>query len=133
LKRRLEAYREQTAPLVDYYRWQGSLRTIDGMAPIDEVAQAIDQALAGPEAEKATGGAVKARKASESRANGRPAKVKAAKPKIGKPKIGKPKVGKSKTAAGKSARSKKTVARKGPAAAAGRRKAAARKSSKGKR
>ena len=24
LKRRLDAYREQTAPLVDYYRWQGS-------------------------------------------------------------------------------------------------------------
>ena len=27
LKRRVEAYREQTAPLVDYYRWQGTLRT----------------------------------------------------------------------------------------------------------
>ena len=24
LKRRVDAYREQTAPLVDYYRWQGT-------------------------------------------------------------------------------------------------------------
>jgi adenylate kinase len=45
LKRRIEAYREQTAPLVDYYRWQGALKTVDGMAPIAEVAQAIDLAL----------------------------------------------------------------------------------------
>jgi adenylate kinase len=45
LRRRLEAYREQTAPLVDYYRWQGTLRTVDGMAPIEAVAGAIDRAL----------------------------------------------------------------------------------------
>jgi adenylate kinase len=47
LKRRLEAYRDQTAPLVDYYGLEGSLRSIDGMAPIAEVARAIDLALAG--------------------------------------------------------------------------------------
>jgi adenylate kinase len=47
LKRRISAYRDQTAPLVDYYRWQGSLKTVDGMAEIPEVARAIDQALAG--------------------------------------------------------------------------------------
>src|SRR5437870_961704 len=47
LRRRLEAYREQTAPLVDYYRWQGTLKTVDGMASIPEVAKAIDEALAG--------------------------------------------------------------------------------------
>src|SRR5712671_5637406 len=45
LKRRLEAFREQTAPLVDYYRWQSALRSVDGMAPIAEVASAIDRAL----------------------------------------------------------------------------------------
>jgi len=46
LRTRIQAYREQTAPLVDYYRWQGTLKTVDGMAGIPEVARAIDQALA---------------------------------------------------------------------------------------
>jgi adenylate kinase len=45
LHKRLEAYREQTAPLIDYYRQQGVLRSVNGMAPISEVATAIDQAL----------------------------------------------------------------------------------------
>ena len=48
LKRRIDAYKEQTAPLVDYYRWQGTLRTVDGMQSIDKVAAAIDRALAEP-------------------------------------------------------------------------------------
>jgi len=46
LHRRLTAYREQTAPLIAYYRQHGTLHTVDGMAPIPEVAVAIDQALA---------------------------------------------------------------------------------------
>jgi adenylate kinase len=46
LKRRIEAYHEQTAPLVDYYRWQGPLKSVDGMAPIPVVASQIDRALA---------------------------------------------------------------------------------------
>jgi adenylate kinase len=45
LKRRLGAYREQTAPLIDYYGKKGALRTIDGMASIPEVGGAIDQIL----------------------------------------------------------------------------------------
>jgi adenylate kinase len=45
LKRRVDAYKEQTAPLVDYYRWQGTLRSVDGMAPIDEVEGAVHRAL----------------------------------------------------------------------------------------
>jgi adenylate kinase len=45
LHRRLSAYREQTAPLIDYYRREGILRTVDGMAPIAEVTAAIDKAL----------------------------------------------------------------------------------------
>ena len=52
LKTRIEAYREQTAPLVDYYRWQNALKSVDGMAPIEEVAKAIDRALAQPAAKK---------------------------------------------------------------------------------
>ena len=47
LKRRVEIYHEQTAPLVDYYRLEGALKTVDGMAAIPEVASAIDRALGG--------------------------------------------------------------------------------------
>ena len=36
----------QTAPLVDYYRGKGALRTVDGMASIADVAAAIGRALA---------------------------------------------------------------------------------------
>ncbi len=45
LRRRLDAYREQTAPLVDYYGKKGMLRTVDGMAPIEAVTEAIDRVL----------------------------------------------------------------------------------------
>lgn len=41
LQNRLDIYRAQTAPLLPYYRTQGSLRTVDGMLPISEVAQNI--------------------------------------------------------------------------------------------
>jgi adenylate kinase len=47
LHTRLKAYREQTAPLIAYYRQEGVLRTVNGMAAIPEVTVAIDQALAG--------------------------------------------------------------------------------------
>jgi adenylate kinase len=45
LRKRIEAYRVQTAPLVDYYRGQGVLGSVNGMAPIAEVAADIDQVL----------------------------------------------------------------------------------------
>jgi adenylate kinase len=45
LRTRIETYRAQTAPLVDYYRSQGALRTVNGTAPIAEVAVAIDRVL----------------------------------------------------------------------------------------
>jgi adenylate kinase len=45
LAKRLAAYRQQTAPLVAYYDNQGVLRTVDGMAPIAEVAGAVDRVL----------------------------------------------------------------------------------------
>jgi adenylate kinase len=46
LHTRLKAYREQTAPLIAYYRGQGVLRTVNGMAPIAEVTATIDKGLA---------------------------------------------------------------------------------------
>ena len=45
LPRRLAAYRNETAPLTSYYSLQGVLRTVDGMAPIDKVTAAIEQAI----------------------------------------------------------------------------------------
>ncbi len=45
LEKRVHAYRLQTAPLVSYYKERGALRTVDGMAPIPEVAAAIDRIL----------------------------------------------------------------------------------------
>ena len=45
LRRRILAYRDQTTPLTTYYRLQSVLRSIDGMAPIEEVSGAIDRTL----------------------------------------------------------------------------------------
>lgn len=42
---RLATYREQTAPVSDYYRGTGDLHTVDGMLGIDEVSRAIDDVL----------------------------------------------------------------------------------------
>ena len=49
LHKRLEAYRRQTAPLIAFYADKGILRTVDGMAEIEDVAKAIEQVLAGRE------------------------------------------------------------------------------------
>ncbi len=45
VKARLEAYHRQTAPLLPYYKARGVLKTVDGMAPIDEVAGQIENLL----------------------------------------------------------------------------------------
>ncbi len=42
---RLTAYREQTAPVSAYYASHGVLKTVDGMAPIDQVTAALDAIL----------------------------------------------------------------------------------------
>lgn len=42
---RLNAYNQQTAPLLPYYKDQGKLVEVDGMGAIDSVAAAIDGAL----------------------------------------------------------------------------------------
>ena len=44
-KTRLAAYNTQTAPLLPFYRAQGKLIEVDGMASIDAVAKSIDAAL----------------------------------------------------------------------------------------
>ena len=46
---RLAAYRNQTAPILPYYRARGILRSVDGMAEIDEVTREIEAVIAGGE------------------------------------------------------------------------------------
>ncbi len=41
LRTRIDAYREQTAPLVDYYRSQGTLKSVDGMPPISSIGRSM--------------------------------------------------------------------------------------------
>jgi adenylate kinase len=48
LKKRLDAYRAQTAPLIGYYARKGVLKTIDGMATIEEVSAAVRAVLEQP-------------------------------------------------------------------------------------
>ncbi|WP_386684231.1 adenylate kinase [Loktanella sp. R86503] len=45
LKTRLLAYYKQTSPLVGYYYARGDLRTVDGLASMDDVASQIKKAL----------------------------------------------------------------------------------------
>lgn len=42
---RLAAYHEQTAPILPYYKDKGMLKSVDGMADIDEVTRQIEAAL----------------------------------------------------------------------------------------
>jgi adenylate kinase len=53
LKGRLAAYRTQTAPLADYYAHKGMLKTVDGMAPVDDVTAALGAILSPAKAAKA--------------------------------------------------------------------------------
>lgn len=47
LKKRLDVYHAQTAPLIEYYATKGKLRSVDGMADVDEVARQIMEVLNG--------------------------------------------------------------------------------------
>ncbi|MCZ7466163.1 MULTISPECIES: adenylate kinase [Rhizobium/Agrobacterium group] len=44
-RKRLTEYREKTAPLSNYYSEQGELVTLDGMADVDAVTEAIENVL----------------------------------------------------------------------------------------
>jgi adenylate kinase len=45
VRARLKTYNSQTAPILPYYRDKGVLRTIDGMASIEEIAIQIETTL----------------------------------------------------------------------------------------
>ncbi len=106
LKGRLEAYRAQTAPLVDHYQAKGLLKAVDGMAAIDAVTAAINGILspaAGkPKARKA------ARKPARRKAVRKPARAKAKKP-------ARPKIKAGRARAAKSVKSRRKAGRSGGA------------------
>ncbi len=84
LSKRLESYRAQTEPLVDYYAEKRRLATIDGMEPIDEVTADIRRVLDAL-GETAKTGAARRRSAvrkpalkTKAKKSARPAKAKAA-------------------------------------------------------
>ena len=45
VQKRLSVYHEQTQPLIDYYKSQGILKTVDGTRPMDDVFAAIVEIL----------------------------------------------------------------------------------------
>lgn len=45
MKTRLKAYREQTAPILPYYQGKGALKSIDGMAAMNDVFKALEKTL----------------------------------------------------------------------------------------
>lgn len=47
VRNRLLAYYKETSPLIGYYFAKGKLKSIDGMAPIEQVTQEIERLLAG--------------------------------------------------------------------------------------
>lgn len=55
-KARLNAYHAQTAPVADYYEKHALLKTVDGMAPVEAVAKAIEQVLATVSSTRRAGG-----------------------------------------------------------------------------
>jgi adenylate kinase len=45
LRKRLSVYHAQTAPVAEYYRKKGMLKSVDGMGTVDEVSAAIGNLL----------------------------------------------------------------------------------------
>jgi adenylate kinase len=79
LKGRLAAYRTQTAPLAYYYASKGLHRVVDGMAPVVEVAAAIDDLLAPLQERGRDKGKTKAARKAARKAAKKPAKLASAK------------------------------------------------------
>jgi adenylate kinase len=128
LRRRLLAYRDQTAPLVTYYQLQGVLRPVDGMAAIPEVASAIDEILEGKRTKTAPAQASagtaqdKPAAAKESAASKRSAAKKSAAKPARKPALGpaRSKAGAAKAVVGKKSAGKSTKSRSSDRKAGGR-------------
>jgi adenylate kinase len=126
LHRRLMAYRDQTAPLIDYYRLKGVLRSVDGMAPIPQVTAAIDSVLpAEPAAAKPVEPVKPAGTAKPARMAAAPAKPVKKRPAGRKPADKAAAARKGGAATGKKAAARGAAGRKAARKPAGRKKAAA--------
>jgi adenylate kinase len=126
LKQRLAAYEAQTAPLVSYYKGEGALRTVDGMASISDVAAAIGRALADAafrpvSPSKPAKSALGARAASGGKAPSRKAAGPARKKAPAKPKTGAKAASGRKSAPKTSSRRAAKVPKKSQKSARGRR------------
>jgi adenylate kinase len=47
IRRRLQVYRKQTEPLIDYYKKQGLLKTVNGLGETGEIFARVSRALQG--------------------------------------------------------------------------------------
>ena len=120
ISNRLRVYEAQTAPLVDYYRAQGKLRSVQGVGDIDSIFASVCQVLdslpsedteAAPATEKAVAKKPTKKPAKKKTTKKKTAKKKATKKKATKKKATKKKVTKKKTkkkAAKKKAKKKVT-------------------------
>jgi adenylate kinase len=104
LRRRILAYRDQTAPLTTYYSMQRMLRPVDGMAAIPEVERAIEAALkhapkkAAPKPPKAKPPAAKAAVPDKEKAAKEPSRASGGRKPAGKASTARKQVGKGGTA-----------------------------------
>ena len=114
ISNRLRVYEAQTAPLVDYYRKQGKLRTVQGIGEIMDIFNNITQILDSLPAGEAAKPKPKAKAASTSTAGKKKAATK--KKTAGKKKVTKKKAAGKKKAAAKKKTTKKKVTKKKAAA-----------------
>ncbi|HFQ13599.1 MAG TPA: adenylate kinase, partial [Gammaproteobacteria bacterium] len=122
---RLKVYEAQTAPLVEYYRRQGKLRTVQGTGEIEHIFANIERILASLPGEEP------AAAVTEVPAEEKPVEKKVAKKKTAKKKTVKKKVAKKKTAKKKTAK-KKTAKKKATKKKATKKKATKKKATKKK-
>jgi len=108
VSQRLKVYEAQTAPLIEYYRRHGILRTVQGVGEIEDIFEAIQRVLNTlPSTE-----APEAAPAAAEPARPKVAKKKIAKKKTAKKKVTKKKAAKKKPAAKKTATKKKAAKKK---------------------
>ncbi|MDB6088095.1 MAG: adenylate kinase [Gammaproteobacteria bacterium] len=74
---RLKVYDEKTKPLVEFYRTQGVLRSIDAEGELDDVTQRLEQALRAPPSSKVATAVTKAPARKSTRKPGRTGATKA--------------------------------------------------------
>jgi adenylate kinase len=111
VSQRLKVYEAQTAPLIEYYRRHGILRTVQGVGEIEDIFGAIQRILNTlPSAEAPAAAA--AEPAAAKPAVKKVAKKKTAKKKAAKKKVTKKKAAKKKPAAKKAATKKKAAKKK---------------------